>query len=181
MALIFLYLMLAVAVAFIAMIRDRRGLPWFFTALFLSPLIAGLLVMALPRGRGAYWYADLEHQPLPPGVVPMPADAKIRIIRKLGRDEPRACEIFVNGAEVGIVEPGSIIDFRVPSGRLQVEACIDWAESTPLKVETRPGQRIDIEVANHGGKFLKAWSRAFPTDRYLSLRRLPAATERQAA
>ena len=49
MALIYLYFVLAFLVALIAVNRGRIGWRWFLIALFASPLIAGLLVLALPR------------------------------------------------------------------------------------------------------------------------------------
>jgi hypothetical protein len=182
MALIYLYFILTIVVAMIASIRGRAAWPWFLAAIFLSPVIAGLLVLALPRQKPAFWYSEWDEQPLPRGLVPMPANSKIRIIRHIGKpDQQRPCEIYVNGADIGAVEPGTIIDFPVPSGRLIVEARIAWAESRPLTVNTIPGQRVDIEVSNQGGPLLALWARALPTDRYLALRRVPVMPAAQIA
>lgn len=170
MGLIYLYFVLALLVAVIAKIRGRAGWAWFLVALFMSPLIAGLLVLALPRQRAGQWYARWDEHALPPGVVPMPADSTIRIIRRAGlADEARPCEIFVNGAAVGIVEPDSALDFPVPSGLLTVEARIEWADSRPLTIKTAPGQRVDLELSRRGGPWLALWARAFPTENYLAL------------
>jgi hypothetical protein len=40
---------LPVWVGVVASKRGRNGVGWFFLALFISPLIAGLLLLALPR------------------------------------------------------------------------------------------------------------------------------------
>jgi len=182
MTLIYLYFLLAFLVAVIAMIRGRSGLPWFLIAVFLTPLIAGLVLLALPKLQPAYWYSEWEDRSLPPGVIPMPANSKLRIVPRFRNPyEQRACEIFVNGAKVGVVEPGAVGDFAVPSGRLSVEACMDWAESEPITVDTAPGQRVDLEVTNHGGALLALWAKAFPTDSYLSLHRAPPLPAREAA
>ena len=49
MGLIFIYLMLCVVVGVAANTRGRSGLGWFVLALVISPLVSGLLVLALPR------------------------------------------------------------------------------------------------------------------------------------
>ncbi len=48
---IFLWIMLAVVVGVAANTRGRSGLGWFLLSLLISPLIAGLLVLASPRVR----------------------------------------------------------------------------------------------------------------------------------
>jgi len=182
MTLIYLYFLLAFLIGIMAAVRGRMAWPWFVLALFLTPLIAGLVLVSLPNLKDAYWYAEWDEKPLPRGVIPMPANSRIRIIRRFSRnDDHRSCEIFVNGAEVGTVGPGSIVEFPVPSGRLSVEACIDWAESPPLMVETVPGQRVDIEVSNRGGPLLALWAKAFPTESYLTLRPVHQPTVSEAA
>jgi len=180
MALIYLYFLLAFLVGIMAAVRGRMAWPWFVIALFLTPVIAGLVLVSLPTLKGSHWYSDWEDKPLPRGIIPMPANSRIRIIRRFSRvDDHRSCEIFVIGAEVGTVAPGSVVEFPVPSGRLTVEACIDWADSPPLTVEAVPGQRVDIEVSNRGGPLLALWAKAFPTESYLRLRpvRHPPASE----
>ena len=47
--LFYVYFVLAVMVAFMAKIRGRRDWRWFLIALFITPLAAGILVVALPR------------------------------------------------------------------------------------------------------------------------------------
>lgn len=171
MTLIFLYFLLAFLIGIMAAVRGRMAWPWFVLGLFLTPLIAGLVLVSLPNLSDARWYAEWEDKPLPRGIIPMPTNARIKIIRRFAHaDDHRPCEIFVNGAEVGTVGPASVAEFPVPSGRLTIEACIDWAESPPLTVEPAPGQRIDIEVSNSGGPLLALWTKAFPTGGYLTLR-----------
>jgi hypothetical protein len=46
---VFIYFALAVIVGVAANTRGRSGLGWFMLALIISPLISGLLVLALPR------------------------------------------------------------------------------------------------------------------------------------
>lgn len=43
--------------------RDRSGAGWFFLALFISPLLAGLLVLALGESRPANQYQVVEVEP----------------------------------------------------------------------------------------------------------------------
>ncbi len=49
MSVIFLYLVLAVLVGMVARVRGRSGGAWFLISLFITPLLGGLIVMALPR------------------------------------------------------------------------------------------------------------------------------------
>lgn len=48
----FLWLILAALVGVVAGLRGRNGGIWFVLAVYVSPLIAGLLVLALPRIEG---------------------------------------------------------------------------------------------------------------------------------
>ncbi|MEJ2378651.1 MAG: hypothetical protein P8Y71_25820 [Pseudolabrys sp.] len=156
MGLIYLYLILAVGVGFLASVRGHSGWLWCLIAVFTTPLIGGLVVMALPRlSHGAV----SEPQPEPyvgaPQIVPMPANSTIRVIRLSGfTDRFRPYRIRVNGALVGTVPRNCVVDFHVPSGELVVEACIDWGGSRPLMIETEPGSRVDLEVRNRWGPVL---------------------------
>ena len=49
MAVFYLYLVLAVLVGIVATIRGRSGLTWLLISLFITPLLGGLIIMALPR------------------------------------------------------------------------------------------------------------------------------------
>ena len=51
MEIIVIWLLLCVVVAVAAGSRGRNGLGWFLLAFFLSPLIAGFLIIALPSRR----------------------------------------------------------------------------------------------------------------------------------
>ncbi len=177
MQIVYIYFVLAFLVGIIASIRGRPGWRWFLVAVFTTPLIGGLLVMALPR----------EQPPFPevwppltaaPEVVPMPADSTIRIIRLASTaDRLRPYRILVNGVEVGTVRNHSIVDFAVPSGLLTIEARIDWGRSPPLQVEAPSGGRVNIAIANRWGALLSLWGMAFRYRRYLTLTLLPPEPE----
>jgi len=171
--LFYLYFVLSVLVAIMAKIRGRRAWRWFLIALVITPLAAGVLVVALPR-----------QQPLPFAhkIVPTLTDCTIRIIRHSGvLDRLRPYVIFVNGVQVGSVARDSVVDFHVPSGRLVIEARTDWAGSRPLTVEVAPLHRIDIEVANTWGPLPALWAMTFRSNSYLTLRELIAVDADQAA
>jgi len=99
----------------------------------------------------------------------------LRLIRRSGyADWLRSYEIIVNGIKVGTLARNSVLDLVVPSGRVTVEARIDWGRSRPLTVEATPDQRIEIEVSNHWGALLAIWAITFGAHSYLILKRLPA-------
>jgi len=168
MALIYLYFMLAFLVALMAINRGRVGWRWFLIALFASPLIAGLLVLALPR--------ELAQPLRPRSFVPMPATSMIRIIRPVdNRARPTPFEIFVNGTRVGRILRDGVVDIPVPSGPLAIEARTDWVGSYPLLVETAPRKRIDIELLAPGGALNAFKAFVFGNSGYLKLRQVSAA------
>jgi hypothetical protein len=176
MSVIALYFVLVFLVALLAANRGRSAWRWFLISLFITPVIGGLVVMALPKTRRVYVGSEWDVEPPAPGVVPMPADAVLRIVRPRGySDRQRLYDILVNGAEVGVVEPDSTIDFAVPSGRLTVEAYADWARSAPLVVETRPGRTVEIEVSNAWGPVLGFWVMLLQPGSYLRLRQVEPA------
>jgi hypothetical protein len=175
-AAIYVYLAVCFLVAIVAIRRGRTGWRWFTASLLLTPLLPGLLLILLPRVRPVH--PGLRHGPKwPLNTIPMPADAGIRIIR---HPDPQLvpCDILINGAVVGAVDPDSIIELRVPSGRLRIEARMALAESPPLTVWTVPGNRIDLELIHRKDTI---WSKIFPTDTHLALRRLEPAPEHEAA
>jgi hypothetical protein len=172
MAVIYLYFALAFLVAIMAAIRGRAGWRWFLIALFLTPLISGILVLALPRQHEALHRLG---NPAASPVIPMPMDAKIRVIAPpAASDRGLSFEIYVNGAHIGLVHSGGVVDFPVPSGRLFVEASDRWTASRPVAIETAPGQCVDLEVSsNNNGSSLALWS-LFARHSPLALRRVPA-------
>jgi len=172
MVLLILYIALAFLVALIAQIRGRSAWRWLSIALFATPLLAGLLVMALPRQQSLPVFSERFSPAPPPEGEPAPADTTIRILRLSAHsDRFRPYDIFVNGAEVGAVVPNNVVDFHLPSGALVIEARSDWGVSPPLLVEAKPGHRVNIEVSNDWG-LLRPWAIAFHSDRYLTLTRL---------
>jgi hypothetical protein len=174
---VYVYFVLAFLVAIIASIRGRPGWRWFLVAVFTTPLIGGLLVMALPREQPPFPEA---WPPLTaaPEVVPMPADSTIRIIRLASTaDRLMPYHIYANGVEIGTVRNHSIADFAVPSGPLTIEARIDWGRSPPLRVEAPTGGRVNIAVANRWGALFSLWGMAFRYRRYLTLTLLPPEPE----
>ncbi|MEJ2432384.1 MAG: hypothetical protein P8Y53_04165 [Pseudolabrys sp.] len=178
MSLIYLYLALAIAVAILAKIRGRPAWLWFLIAVFATPLIGGLVVMALPRLARVAASDEPYQEPYIGGsqIVPMPANSTIRVIRLGGfTDRFRPYRIRVNGALVGTVPRNCVVDFHVPSGELVVEACIDWGGSRPLMIETEPGSRVDLEVRNRWGPVLAVGAMIVGARHYLDLRPAPGA------
>jgi len=173
-ALVYAYLVTAGLVAIMAAIRGRRVWRWLLIALLITPLAAGILVVALPRLPPALPSAREIVQPL--------TESRLRIIRHSSvLDAIRPYVIYVNGNEVGGVAHDSIVEFNVPSGQLVVEARCDWAGSPPLTVEAAPHERIDIEVINQWRPLQAAWAATFRPNNYLTLRHLRAADTRRAA
>jgi len=174
---IYIYLAVAFLVAVMAMRRGRIGWRWFTAAVLLSPLLAGVVLILLPRVRPVHPGLVRRGPRWPLNTIPMPADAGIRIIRHADtRLVP--CDILINGAVVGAIDPDSAIELRVPSGRLRVEARMGLAESRPLMVRTAPGNRIDLELIHRSDTL---WSKLFPTDTHLSLRPMAVSPAHQAA
>jgi len=177
MVLLYLYFVLAVLVGIVAEFRGRSAISWFLVGLFLTPLIAGLLVMALPNRRG---YLVAGHEFWPDSIpslesLAMPADSTLRIIRCSGWSERlRPYEIFVNGGRLATISRNGVLDFPVPSGPLLIEARTDRGGSRPLVIEAAPDRRVDIAVSNHWGRVLALWGTLFGPDSYLTLRKLPA-------
>jgi hypothetical protein len=172
MAFLYLYILLAFLVALLAQIRGRAGWRWFFIGIFATPLIAGLLVMALPRQQSP---AVLSELPLLSEEELARGNSTLRIIRPATQvDRFRPYSIYVDGALAGAVVPNNVSDFRVPSGTLVIEARSDWGASPPLLVNTAPGHRVDIEVSNRWGPS-RLWAILFSSDRYLTLRNLSPA------
>ncbi len=172
MGLVYLYFALAVGVAILAKMRGRPAWLWFLIAVFTTPLVGGLVVMALPRLTRVPVSDVTLHEPqvIGPQIVPMPADSTIRVVRIGGfTDRFRPYRILVNGALVGVVPRNCITDFHVPSGKLIVEACIDWGGSPPLVIETRPGGRVDLEVRNRWGPVLAVGAMIVGARYYLCL------------
>jgi hypothetical protein len=174
---IYIYLAVAFLVAVMAMRRGRIGWRWFTAAVLLSPLLAGLVLILLPRVRPVHPGLVRRGPRWPLNTIPMPADAGIRIVRHADR-RLVPCDILINGAIVGAVDPDSAIELRVPSGHLRVEARMALAESRPLMVRTAPGNRIDLELIHRSDTL---WSKLFPTDTHLLLRPMTAAPAHQAA
>jgi hypothetical protein len=109
----------------------------------------------------------------------MPAGDKcaLRIIRRSQfADYLRSYRIFVNGAQVGTIARDSVLDLQVPSGPLTLEARLDWGRSRPLAIDTRPGQKIEVEVSNTWGALLALWGVTFGFRSYLTLTQLNAAS-----
>lgn len=173
--LLLLYTALALCVAMMAMIRGRPGRAWFLRAMLFTPFLCAPLVVALPREGGAFLAAEeLEQEPWD-DVEPRPADSTIRIVRHdvVGR-QTKSCSIYINGNRVGAVAPDAVADFRVPHGKVIIEADNDWGRSRPLQVDIDAGQRADIELSNRFGRgLLSFWKRLVGTDNQLSLRLLP--------
>jgi hypothetical protein len=181
MPLLYLYLILTLIVALMAAVRGRSAWRWFLIALFISPLIGGLLVMVLPRQPNTQ---PVEREPVVPGppIVPMATDSTIRIVRRAGHSgRARPFELFINGARVARIERMGVVDIPVPSGSLVVEARTELLASRPVQIEAAPGQRVDIEFSDRGGALGAASEVLLGAGKNLKLRQLPPASVRRAA
>jgi hypothetical protein len=95
---------------------------------------------------------------------------KIRIVRgSKFADYLRHYQILVNGAVVGAVGTGGVLELVVPAGPLAIEAKVDWGRSRPLTIEAAPRQKIEIEVANNWGALLSLWAITFGKNTNLKL------------
>jgi hypothetical protein len=74
--------------------------------------------------------------------------------------------------QVGTIARNSTLDLEVPSGRLKVEARLDWGRSAPLEIDGTPDGTVEIEVSNRWGVWLALWAITFGYHSYLMLRRL---------
>jgi hypothetical protein len=98
---------------------------------------------------------------------------RLRVTRAGGyADYLRSYTIIVNGKEVGTIGRNSTAEFVVPSGRLTVEASVDWGRSTPIEIDARPDQTVALEVSNRWGALLALWAITFGSGSYLQLRQL---------
>ncbi len=174
MALIYLYVVLAIMVAMIAAIRGRAWWRWLILALLITPLIAGLVVMVIPPEPPASPDSGECGSASPPQIEARVPDSTIRIIRMSGyRDRDRRYEIYVNGVRIGVVPRDSVVDFQVPSGQLVVEARTGRGGSRPLLIDATPEQRIEIEVTRRGGLLPGFLAEAIGSPTYLVLRERP--------
>jgi hypothetical protein len=97
----------------------------------------------------------------------------VRIVRRSGfADWLRRYKIYVNGTYAGSIARNSMLDLQVPSGSATLEARIDWGCSQPLRIEAKPGQRVEVEVANRWGAMLAIWAITFGRGSYLVLRQV---------
>jgi hypothetical protein len=174
MPIIYLYLILAILVAMIAALRGRVWWRWLLLALFITPLIAGLVVMVLPPETQGYPDPG-EYEAASPQEIEAPApDCTLRIIRMSGyRDRNRRYGIYVNGVCAGVIPLDSVVDFQVPSGQLVVEARAGRGGSAPLLIDATPEQRIEIEVTRRGGELFGIWAEAVGSPTYLVLKQRP--------
>ena len=164
MALIYLYFLLAILIGILATIRGRTWWRWFLIALFLTPLIAGLLVLVLPREHAAY--------ALPEGQIEWPlADCGLRVIRLSSYAERHhPYDVFVNGVLVGTLVRNRVADFRIPSGTHVIEIRAGRVGSHPLMIETPPGRTLEIEVSSRGGALRGLWAAMLGSDEFLTIR-----------
>lgn len=99
--------------------------------------------------------------------------SKLRVRRGYGwADKLRGYKILVNGAEVGVINHGSVFELEVPSGSLIIQGRIDWCRSSPLKVKVDPGQTIEIVISNDWPLLLALWAYTFGSRNLLTLKRI---------
>jgi hypothetical protein len=177
MALIYLYFLLAILIGIIASARGRTWWRWFLISLFITPVIAGLLVLVLPREHMGHRFA--EHFGFGPAhqIEAAPVDSTLRVIRLSSFSERQhPYDIFINGAFVGTLVRNRVIEFRVPSGSLVVEVRTGRVGSRPLMVEAVPDRQVEVEVWNRGGTLRAIWAATLGSDEFLALRQRPTVT-----
>jgi hypothetical protein len=177
MALIYLYFLLAILIGIIASARGRTWWRWFLISLFITPVIAGLLVLVFPREPSGHRFSGNFGIGPAHHIEAAPADSTLRVIRLSSFSERRhPYEIFINGAFIGALVRNRVIEFHVPSGSLVVEVRTGRVGSRPLMVETTPDRKVEIEVWNRGGTLRAIWAATLGSDdEFLALRQRPAA------
>jgi hypothetical protein len=102
------------------------------------------------------------------------ANARLKV-RRSGAyaDSLRSYKIFVNDKQAGTIARNSAIELDVPSGRLKVQAKLDWCVSRSLMIEVAPGQTAELAVSNHWGALLSLWAVTFGAGSYLLLQEAP--------
>jgi hypothetical protein len=177
MALIYLYFLLAILVGIIGTARGRAWWRWFLISLFITPVIAGLLVLVLPRQPSGHKFTDNFGISSAHHIEAASADCTLRIIRLSSFSERRhPYEIFVNGAFIGAVKRNRVIEFRVPAGTLVVEIRTGRVGSRPLMIEASPERKVEIEVWNRGGPLRAIWAATLGADEFLAVRQRPTAS-----
>jgi hypothetical protein len=183
MVLIYLYFILAILVGMVAAVRGRSWLLWFLISLFITPVIAGLLALVLPRAHSRHRFSDdFGFMPAHHVAETPAAESTLRIIRLSSyshRTHPY--EIFVNGAFVGTVSRSRLIEFPVPSGVIVVEVRTGLVGSRPLMVEAPPGHKVEIQVSNRGGLLRAIWAATLGSGEFLELHQRPATSPSAAA
>jgi hypothetical protein len=159
MSLLYLYFVLTIMVAMIAALRGRVWWRWLLISLFITPMLAGLVVMVLPPEPQPYSDPSEYEAISSPQIEARPLDCILRIIRLSGyRDRNRRYDIFVNGVSIGVVPRDSVVDFQVPSGQIIVEVRTGRSGSRPLLIDAVPGHRIEIEVTRRAGPSSGIWA-----------------------
>ena len=100
--------------------------------------------------------------------------SKLKVVRrqKVYSDCLRAYEIFIDDRMIGSVKPNSVLEIEISSGRHIVRGKVDWGRSKPLEIYVRPGDTVEIEVANHWGAFLALWAITFGAGSYMTLKQV---------
>ena len=81
MALVYLYFLLAILIGIIASARGRAWWRWFLISLFITPVIAGLLVLVLPREPSGHRFSDNFGITSAHHIDAASADSTLRVIR----------------------------------------------------------------------------------------------------
>lgn len=173
MALIYLYFLLAILIGVIATFRGRAWWRWFLISLFITPLIAGLLVMVLPKEHAAYVLSEYQAEP-------EPADCLLRIIRLSNYSERlHPYDVYISGAFIGTISRNRVADFWVPSGTHVIEIRTGRLGSRPLMIVTKPDHIVEIEVWNWGGTLRAIWAATLGSDEFLTIRQRPIGSPAQ--
>jgi hypothetical protein len=114
-----LWIGLAIAVAIAAGTRGRSGAGWFFLAVLISPLIAGLIVLALPSL--ALSQAAIAAQPFAPEGVLEGIPYRITSGNMIEAMLPGGRTLFQNLDQLSAAAKGGTVEYQQPSASLLLE------------------------------------------------------------
>lgn len=92
MEIVVFWLICAIVVGVIASSRGRSGFGWFILAVLFSPLLMGILVLALGRPKKEAEIAQQQATAMPRTVEPGPGETRCPECREVIRSDARKCK-----------------------------------------------------------------------------------------
>lgn len=82
----------------------------------------------------------------------------VRLVRSWNyKNSQRGYWVFIDGAKVGVINNGEIVECLVNAGHHSVTLKIDWCKSNTIKVVVGKGQTAVLEVCMRGLKDWQTW------------------------